>query len=119
MAFGATFIATNSSSEFRMRKVYLTHHPEFDYRITIAPIEPKKKEDAGAAVADESAETEALKKDAEVTKETEAENTTEEKNESKKEDAGAAAEENKEKEVAPIKYEKTVKLYNHKKDYLG
>jgi len=94
MAFGSTFIATNSSSEFRMRKVYLTHHPEFDYRITIKPIEPKKKEET-------SAET---PKDAEP------------KKESKKEDAGAAAEK---KEVKPIIYDKTVTLYNHKKDYLG
>lgn len=91
MAFGSTFIATNSSSEFRMRKVYLTHHPEFDYRITIKPIEPKKKEDTAA----------------ETPKEGE-----------KKEEAGAAAEKKKTEEK-PISYEKKVTLYKHKKDYLG
>jgi len=98
MAFGSTFIATNSSSEFRMRKVYLTHHPEFDYRITIKPIEPKKKEDIAAV---------------ETPKEGEAK-----KDEPKKEEAGAAAEKKKTEEK-PISYEKKVMLYKHKKDYLG
>jgi len=39
MAFGATFIATNSSTMYKMRKVYLTQHPSHNYKITIAPIE--------------------------------------------------------------------------------
>lgn len=38
MAFGATFIATNSSSAYHMRKIYLTQHPSHDYRISITPI---------------------------------------------------------------------------------
>jgi len=97
MAFGSTFIATNSSSEFRMRKVYLTHHPEFSYRITIKPIEPKKK------VEETTAET--PKEGDEATKE-----------EPKKEEA---TEEKKKSEEKPISYEKKVTLYNHKKDYLG
>lgn len=71
-----------------MRKVYLTHHPEHDYRIIIKPIEPKKKEETGEPVAATPV----------------------------KEEAGAAAEKVKE---AEIKYDKTVMLYNHKKDYLG
>lgn len=91
MAFGSTFLATNSSSEYRMRKVYLTHHPDHDYRIIIKPIEPKKKEETGKETAD--AVTPPVK-----------------------EEAGAAAE--KSKEVA-ITYDKKVMLYNHKKDYLG
>lgn len=96
MAFGSTFIATNSSSEFRMRKVYLTHHPEFSYRISIKPIEPKKKEDI-------KAETETPKE-----------------GETKEGEAKKEAEPVKKKtDEKPISYEKTVTLYNHKKDYLG
>lgn len=91
MAFGSTFLATNSSSEYRMRKVYLTHHPDHDYRIIIKPIEPKKKEETGKVTAD--AVTPPVK-----------------------EEAGAAAEKSKE---AAITYDKKVMLYNHKKDYLG
>jgi len=40
MAFGATFIATNSSSMYHMRKVYLTQTPSHSFRININPIEP-------------------------------------------------------------------------------
>lgn len=91
MAFGSTFIATNSSSEFRMRKVYLTHHPEFSYRISIRPIKTENTAEAP--------------KEGEEKKEGEAEKKVE--GEKKKPDE------------KPISYEKTVTLYNHKKDYLG
>lgn len=46
MSFGATFIATNSSTMYHMRKVYLTQPPSHDYRITIKPIEPPINETA-------------------------------------------------------------------------
>jgi len=38
MSFGSSFIASNSSSSFKVRKVYLTHHPSFDYRVEITPL---------------------------------------------------------------------------------
>lgn len=38
MCFGAAFIASNSSSSFKVRKVYLTQHPLHDYKIKISPI---------------------------------------------------------------------------------
>ena len=42
MCFGAAFIAANSSSSFKVRKVYLTQHPKFGYRIEIRPMEEHK-----------------------------------------------------------------------------
>ena len=38
MSFGATFLASNSSSLYRMRKVYLTQSPSHDYKISISPL---------------------------------------------------------------------------------
>lgn len=38
MAFGAAFIAANSSSSYKVRKVFLTQHPEFDVKIKISPL---------------------------------------------------------------------------------
>jgi hypoxia up-regulated 1 len=38
MSFGATFLASNSSSLYRMRKVYLTQSPTHDYKISISPL---------------------------------------------------------------------------------
>lgn len=38
MSFGATFLASNSSSLYRMRKVYLTQPPSHDYKISISPL---------------------------------------------------------------------------------
>ena len=40
MCFGAAFIASNSSSSFKVRKVYLTQHPQHAFKIEIKPIEP-------------------------------------------------------------------------------
>lgn len=39
MSFGSTFLAANSTSYYNMRKVYLTQHPRYDYKITIKPME--------------------------------------------------------------------------------
>jgi hypoxia up-regulated 1 len=39
MCFGAAFIAANSSSSFKVRKVFLTQHPSFEYRVEIAPLD--------------------------------------------------------------------------------
>jgi hypoxia up-regulated 1 len=33
MCFGAAFIAANSSASFKVRKVYLTQHPRFSYKV--------------------------------------------------------------------------------------
>ena len=38
MAFGAAFIAANSSSSYKVRKVYLTQHPEFEVKVKISPL---------------------------------------------------------------------------------
>lgn len=38
MCFGASFLASNSSSSFKVRKVYLTQHPEYDISIRIQPL---------------------------------------------------------------------------------
>jgi hypothetical protein len=40
MCFGAAFMASNSSSLFKVRKVYLTQHPQHAFKMTIKPIEP-------------------------------------------------------------------------------
>lgn len=39
MCFGSAFIASNSSSSFKVRKVYLTQHPSFEYRLEISQLE--------------------------------------------------------------------------------
>ena len=44
MCFGAAYIASNSSSSFKVRKVYLTQHPQHDFKIEIKPIEPVEQE---------------------------------------------------------------------------
>lgn len=38
MAFGAAFIAANSSSSYKVRKVFLTQHPEFEVKVRISPL---------------------------------------------------------------------------------
>ena len=38
MSFGSSFIASNNTSQFKVRKVYLTQHPSFEYQIKISPI---------------------------------------------------------------------------------
>jgi len=39
MSFGSAFIASNSSSSFKVRKVYLTSHPKYDIRIRMSPLD--------------------------------------------------------------------------------
>jgi len=38
MSFGSSYIAANSTSSFKVRKVYLTSHPKHDIRIKISPL---------------------------------------------------------------------------------
>ena len=38
MCFGSAFIASNSSASFKVRKVYLTQHPESPFTIKISPM---------------------------------------------------------------------------------
>lgn len=40
MCFGSAFIASNSSSSFKVRKVFLTQHPHHAFKIEIKPIVP-------------------------------------------------------------------------------
>lgn len=44
MCFGAAFLAANSSSSFKVRKVLLTQHPTFDITLRIRPLEGDKVE---------------------------------------------------------------------------
>lgn len=39
MSFGSSYIAANSTSSFKVRKVYLTQHPKYDIRINIRPLD--------------------------------------------------------------------------------
>ena len=41
MSFGAAFIASNSSANYKVRKVYLTQHPKYDIRIRMSPLDPE------------------------------------------------------------------------------
>ena len=41
MSFGSAFIAANSSTSFKVRKVYLTQHPKYDIRVKVAPLNPE------------------------------------------------------------------------------
>lgn len=41
MCFGSAFIASNSSSSFKVKQVFLTLHPEFDTSIKIQPLNPE------------------------------------------------------------------------------
>jgi molecular chaperone DnaK (HSP70) len=36
MCFGAALIAANSSNSFKVRKVFLTQHPNFEYRVQVS-----------------------------------------------------------------------------------
>lgn len=49
MCFGAAFIAANSSSSFKVRKVFLTQHPNFEYRIEINS-EPSQKQEENSEI---------------------------------------------------------------------
>ena len=44
MSFGSAFIASNSSSSFKVRKVYLTQHPKYDIKVKISPLDPEVAE---------------------------------------------------------------------------
>ncbi len=39
MCFGAAFTAANLSSSFKVRKVYMTQHPSFEYRLQVTPLD--------------------------------------------------------------------------------
>lgn len=38
MCFGSAFIATNCSSDFKVKQIFLTQHPQNDIYIKISPI---------------------------------------------------------------------------------
>ena len=42
MCFGSAFIGSNSSASFKVRKVYLTQHPQFEVTIHITPVDTSK-----------------------------------------------------------------------------
>lgn len=46
MCFGSAFIASNSSASFKVRKVYLTQHPDFEIHIDISPLDESKTQSA-------------------------------------------------------------------------
>ena len=41
MCFGSAFIASNSSSSFKVKSVLLTQHPEYDVHLKISPTKPE------------------------------------------------------------------------------
>jgi hypothetical protein len=43
VCFGSSFIATNSSSKFKVKQVYLTQHPQYGIKLKISP---QKEEDS-------------------------------------------------------------------------
>lgn len=45
MSFGASYIAANSTQSLKVRKVFLTQHPQHDIRINIHPLDEKVKEE--------------------------------------------------------------------------
>lgn len=42
MCFGSAFIASNSSASFKVRKVFLTVHPQTQFSIHITPVDESK-----------------------------------------------------------------------------
>lgn len=42
MCFGSAFIASNSSASFKVRKVFLTQHPQSQISISITPVDESK-----------------------------------------------------------------------------
>ena len=42
MCFGAAFIASNNSASFKVRRIYLTQHPQGEISIEISPVDDKK-----------------------------------------------------------------------------
>lgn len=38
MCFGAAFIASNSSADFKVKQIFLTQHPQNDITIRISPL---------------------------------------------------------------------------------
>ena len=56
MCFGASFMASNSSSSYKVRKVYLTQHPQFEYKIEISPMEPVDPAEVFSETEDEEGE---------------------------------------------------------------
>ena len=55
MCFGSAFIASNSSAQFKVRKVFLTQHPNFEISIGIAPLDLSRVKTQTSK--DESAQT--------------------------------------------------------------
>jgi len=52
MCFGSAFIASNSSSSFKVKSVLVTQHPEYDVHLKISPTKPED----GMSEADQTAE---------------------------------------------------------------
>jgi len=48
MCFGSAFIASNSSASFKVRKVYLTVHPQTNFTIHITPVDESKLQSESA-----------------------------------------------------------------------
>lgn len=41
MCFGSAFMASNSSSNFKVKQIFLTQHPESDFIIKVSPLVPE------------------------------------------------------------------------------
>ena len=42
MCFGAAFIASNSSADFKVKQIFLTQHPQHDVTVRISPLNPEE-----------------------------------------------------------------------------
>lgn len=42
MCFGAAFIASNSSADFKVKQIFLTQHPQHDVTVRISPLKPEE-----------------------------------------------------------------------------
>jgi hypothetical protein len=56
MCFGSAFIASNSSASFKVRKVFLTSHPEQPFFINISPIDTSKLTEAKPSTSSDEVE---------------------------------------------------------------
>lgn len=57
MCFGSAFIASNSSASFKVRKVFLTQHPDYAIEIEISPLDESKSQTSSKTDEEEEEES--------------------------------------------------------------
>ena len=58
VCFGSAFIAANSSASYKVRKVYLTQHPNFQVSIEVTPADDSKRKSQAAGSIEDVGEEE-------------------------------------------------------------